>query len=94
VENSGITFVDEVTYGFVILFFLVGSLLYLRLYLKSKSDILYMYSLALMLYAIGSFGLTQQVAFGDAVVWIGRLSTYIGLFYFLFALLRSRKGNI
>jgi hypothetical protein len=49
-----------------------------------------MYSLALMLYAMGPFGMTQQVVFGDAIVWVGRLATYFGLIYFLFALLHSR----
>jgi hypothetical protein len=93
VQGAGITFIDEAVYGLVILFFAAGSLLYARMYLKSKVDTLYVYSLALMLYAIGSFGITQQVAFGDLIVWIGRLSTYVGLIYFLFALLRSRRGN-
>jgi hypothetical protein len=59
VQNSGVTLMDQVVYELVILFFLAGSLLYLRLYLKSKSETLFMYSLALMLYALGSFGITQ-----------------------------------
>ena len=93
VQDVGVTLIDEVVYGLIILFFLVGSLLYLRLYLNSKSGILYWYSLALLLYAIGSFGLTQQLVFGDIVVWTGRISTYIGLLYFLFAFLSSRERN-
>lgn len=90
VQNVGTTLIDELVYVTVILFFLIGSLFYLRLYLKTKSETLFMYSLALMLYAMGSFGITQQVVFGDAIVWVGRLATYIGLIYFLFALLYSR----
>jgi hypothetical protein len=93
VNNVGITLRDGVVYGFIISFFLAGSLLYLRLYLKSKSKTLFFYSLALILYALGSFGITQQVVFGDAVVWVGRLSTYFGLIYFLYALLGSRQSN-
>jgi len=93
VENTGVTLIDSVVYTLVILFFLIGSLLYLRLYLKSKSKLLYMYSLALFLYCIGSFGITQQVVFGDAIVWIGRISTYLGLLYFLLALIVSRRDS-
>jgi hypothetical protein len=93
VENSGVKLVDLVVYGFVILFFIVGGLLYLRLYFRAKTDILYTYSLALMLYGIGSFGITQQLVFGDAVVWVGRIATYIGLLYFLFALIGGRQEN-
>jgi hypothetical protein len=91
VNNVGITLADTVVYGFIISFFLAGGLLYMRLYLKSKSKTLFFYSLGLILYALGSFGITQQVVFGDAVVWVGRLSTYFGLIYFLYALLGSRQ---
>ena len=92
-QNSGITLVDQVVYAAVILFFALAGLLYLRLYLKSKSRTLYFYSLALILYAIGSFGITQQVTFGDAVVWVGRIATYFGLIYFLYALIGSQRQN-
>ena len=38
VENVGVTFTDGLVYTMVILFFLVGRILYLRLYFKSKSQ--------------------------------------------------------
>ncbi|MDQ1279684.1 MAG: hypothetical protein QG670_946 [Thermoproteota archaeon] len=91
VENLGVTLVDQAIYGLIILFFLVSSLLYQRLYLKTKSETLYWYSLALLLYGIGSFGITQQLVFGDLVVWVGRIGTYMGLLYFLAALLSIRR---
>jgi hypothetical protein len=65
--------------------------LYLRLYFKNKSNVLYWYALALALDAIGLYGLTLQVRYADVVVWTGRLGTYIGTFYFLIALLSTRK---
>jgi len=91
VQNVGATLIDEFVYVLIILFFVTGGLLYLRLYIKSKSETLFIYSLALLLYSMGSFGLTKQVVFGDAIVWIGRLSTYFGLLYFLYALLGNRQ---
>jgi len=93
-QNIGTTFIDYLFYAFSIFFFASSGLLYLRLYFKSKSEVLYFYSLALILYAIGAFGITQQVVFGDAVVWVGRTATYIGLLYFLYALIVSRKETI
>ena len=93
VENVGVTFIDYAVYGLVVLFFLAGSLLYFRLYLKVKTDLLYIYSLGLLLYGIGCFGITQQVVFGDAIVWIGRIATYFGLLYFLLALVGSRQES-
>ena len=90
-ENLGTTLIDQLAYTFIITFFLLGSLLYLRLYFKTKSKTLYMYSLGLMLYSIGTFGLTQQLVFGDVVVWLGRATTYVGLLYFLYAFWSSRQ---
>ena len=68
-------------------------MLFLRQYLKSKSNVLYWYTLALVLDAIGSFGVTLQVRFSDIVVWTGRLGIYGATVYFLIALLSSRKDN-
>jgi hypothetical protein len=93
VQGFGVTAVDGAVYGLVILFFLLGSLFHLRVYLKTKSDTLFLYSLALMLYALGSFVITQQVVFGDVVVWVGRVATYMGIVYFLYALIGSRSKS-
>ena len=93
VENVGVTFLDYAVYALVLVFFLAGSLLYFRLYLKTKIDLLYMYAIALLLYGIGCFGITQQLVFGDAIVWIGRIATYFGLLYFLLALVGGRQES-
>jgi hypothetical protein len=89
VSGSGVTFLDEAVYTCVILLFLLSGLLYLRVYVRGRSRTLYVYGLALLLYSLGSFGMTQQVVFGDVLAWAGRVCTYVGLLYFLFALLRS-----
>jgi hypothetical protein len=61
--------------------------------LKSKSNVLYWFTLALVLEAIGTFGVTLQVRFSDIVVWTGRLGIYFATVYFLIALLGSRKDK-
>lgn len=93
INGLGVTLVDQVVYAIVVLFFGVGSVLFLRQYLKSKSNVLYWYTLALVLDAIGAFGLTLQVRFSDIVVWTGRLGIYLAIIYFLIALLSVREEN-
>jgi hypothetical protein len=92
-NGIGVTLVDQVVYAIVVLFFGVGSVLFLRQYLKSNSNVLYWYTLALVLDAIGAFGLTLQVRFSDIVVWTGRLGIYLAIVYFLIALRSSRKNS-
>jgi hypothetical protein len=55
--------------------------------------VLYWYTLALVLDAIGAFGVTLQVRFSDIVVWTGRVGLYVATIYFLIAMLSSRKDN-
>ncbi len=93
INGIGVTLVDQTVYATVVLLFSLSSILFLRQYLKSKSNVLYWYTLALMLDAIGSFGLTLQVRFSDIVVWTGRLGLYIASIYFLVALLSTKKDN-
>ena len=93
VNGIGVTLTDRIVYAIVIFLFSLNCVLYLRLYFKTKSNVLYWYALALAFDAIGLFGLTLQVRFSDIVVWTGRLGTYFGTIYFLIALLSSRKDN-
>ena len=93
INGVGVTLVDQVIYAIIVILFSVSSILFLRQYLKSKSSVLYWYTLALILDAIGSFGLTFQVRFSDIVVWTGRVGIYVGTIYFLIALLSSRKNS-
>ncbi len=93
VNGVGVTLTDQIIYAIVNFLFSLNCVLYLRLYFKTKSNVLYWYALALAMDAIGLYGLTLQVRYGDIVVWKGRLDTYIGTFYFLIALLSTRKEN-
>ena len=93
VNGIGVTLTDRIVYAIVIFLFSLNCVLFLRLYFKTKSNVLYWYALALALDAIGLYGLTLQVHYSDVVVWTGRLGTYIATIYFLIALLSSRKSN-
>ena len=86
VNGVGVTLTDQTVF-----LFSLSSILFLRQYLKSKSAVLYWYTLALMLNAVGTFGVTLQMRFSDIVVWTGRIGLYAATIYFLIALLSSRE---
>jgi hypothetical protein len=91
INGVGVTLTDQIVFSVVIILFAANSALFLRLYLKSKSNVLYWYTLAMVLETIGSFGLTLQIRFSDIVVWTGRLGIYVATVYFLIALLITRE---
>ena len=93
VNGKGVTLTDQIIFSTAVLLFSLGSMLFLRQHLRSKSNVLYWYTLALVLDAIGTFGITLQIRFSDIVVWTGRLGLYVATVYFLIALLSSRKVN-
>ena len=93
INGIGVTLGDQIVYAVVIFSCSLSSLLFLRLYFKSKSNVLYWYTLVLAFDAIGLYGVTLQVQFSDAVVWTGRLGSYIATIYYLIALLSTRKNS-
>ncbi len=93
INGTGVTLTDQIVFSVAVLLFSINSVLFLRQYLKSKSDALYWFTLALVLEAIGTFGVTLQIRFSDIVVWTGRLGIYFATVYFLIALLSSRKNS-
>ncbi len=93
VDGVGVTLIAQVVFSTAVIFFSLASMLFLRQYSKTKSNVLYWYALALVLDALGSFGVTLQVQFSDIVVWTGRTGLYFGTVYYLIALLNSRKSD-
>ena len=93
VDASGVTLINQAIYVIVIAVFVVGSFLFTRLYLHSKSSALYWYSLALLLWGIGTFGVMWQLRFSDIVAWTGRCGWYIGSLYYLIALRSAKKDT-
>ena len=93
INGVGVALIDQIIYAIVIIFLSLSCALFLRLYLKSKSSVLYWYTLALAMEAIGLYGATFQVRFSDIVVWTGRVGVYIAFIYFLIALLNSSRSK-
>ncbi len=91
VDSTGVTMINQMIYAAAIGVFLVGSFLFMRLYSRSKASTLYWYSLALLLWGIGTFGVAWQLRFSDIVAWTGRLGWYFGSLYYLIALRSTRE---
>jgi len=92
INGSGVTLTDQIILSTIVIFFFVTSVLFLRHYIKTKSNVLYWYTLGLVLDAIGAYGLSLQVQFSDIVVWTGRIGLYLAAVYYLIALLSSKES--
>jgi hypothetical protein len=93
INGVGVTLIDQIILATTVILFVLTSILFLKQYLRTKSTVLYWYTLALILFAIGAFGLSLQVQFSDIVVWTGRIGLYIGTITFVIALLSTRKDQ-
>jgi hypothetical protein len=91
VNAAGVTLLNQIIYASTIVVFVLGSFLFMRLYFHSKSSALYWYSLALLLWGVGTFGVMWQLRFSDIVAWTARSSWYIGSLYYLVSLQRAKK---
>lgn len=65
--------------------FVMAGLMFLRQYLRSRSFLLYWYSLGLFLLASGVLGIMMQTAMGTPLNWISRTAQYLGGLYLLAA---------
>jgi len=81
--------------GTTVVLFAVSSLVFMRIYFQSKTDILYWYSLSLALIAVGRCSsLLISEATDVPVQWVGRLSLYLGAVYLLISVLTTRRARI
>lgn len=91
--SEGSTVISQLFSATNTFFFALSASLFLWQYVQSKTETLYWYSLALMLFAVGEFCVVFQMQIGDLYSSIGRASMYIGGLYFLVALTRQNIGQ-
>jgi len=90
IQGVGPTLLRQVVLGTALALFALSSILFMRRYSKSKSPILYWYSLALALIAVGLSAVFLQRAVGGPIGWTGRSAQYLSGIYFLIAVLTGR----
>jgi hypothetical protein len=95
VEGQGSTPLRTIVLGVSIGLFALSGLFVLRVWAGGGSSVLYWYSLALMLYAIGLSAFFLQRNIAGPIGWAGRLAQYVAGVYVLIGLFtaRSKSGN-
>jgi len=87
IQGIGPTLLGRAVLGTAVALFGISSLLFMRLYFKSKETFQYWYSLALALIAVGLSAVFLQKAVGSPIGWAGRSAQYLGGIYLLIAVL-------
>jgi hypothetical protein len=80
--------IRDTVHGISALLFLTGSLIYLRLFLKSRYNFLYWYSLGLAFFALGIFSLSQG-AIDSRLFWLGKVAHLCGHVYLFIAVISA-----
>jgi PAS domain S-box-containing protein len=89
IQGAGPTLLRQIVLGGAIGLFAVSAFLLTMLYLRSKADFLYWYSLALFLIATGLACVFFEKAVGSPIGWLGRSAQYLGCIYLLVAVLSA-----
>jgi hypothetical protein len=82
--------VRDVIQGVAAILCFASALIYLRIYLKSRSDFYYWYSLGLILFAFGVIFISLG-AVESRIAWLGRASQYAAGIYFLVSALGAYR---
>jgi PAS domain S-box-containing protein len=90
VSGQGYTLIRYIFSAFYIVFLIVSAVLYARLYVSSKSDFVYWYSLGLAMITLGLVAGFLGTP-GDPLNWLGRIAQYVGSIYFVVAVVVTRN---
>jgi hypothetical protein len=93
VPEIGSTVLRQVIVATGLFLFAVSSILFMRLYHDSRSPILFWYSMALALTAIGLAAFYFGRTVGDPIAWTGRIATYLGGIYSLIAIWSAARSS-
>lgn len=93
VQGVGPTPLRQAVLGGALALFVVSSLTFMRLYFKSKADILFWYSLALASLAVTVVAFFTLRVVGGPISWTGRIAQWLGSIYFLLAVLSTVRGK-
>ena len=92
VPGAGSTVLRQAVVAAGLFLFAASSILFVRLYHDSRSGILFWYSMALALTAIGLAAFYFGRTVGDPIAWTGRIATYLGGIYSLIAVWSAFRG--
>jgi peptidoglycan/LPS O-acetylase OafA/YrhL len=88
-QGIGPTPLRQWVLGTAVVLFALSGIVFMILHFKTNSDILYWYSLALTLFALGFLCVFLIKTSGNPLTWIGRCTQYVGGLYLLVAVLAT-----
>jgi PAS domain S-box-containing protein len=91
--SAGPTLLREIVLGMAACLFAITFLVYVRIYLKSRSGTLFFYTLGLGAVALGLFGTLFITQLNGVIAWLARIGQYLGGLYFLLAVVYLRMGS-
>ena len=91
VQGAGPTVLRQVVLGAATVLFAVATIIFLRVYLRSRYDFTYWFSLALALITIGLCAVFIQKSVGSPIGWTGRVAQYLGCAYLLIGIISAAR---
>lgn len=82
----------EIIRGIAVILYAALAIIYIRIYIKSCSNVYYWYFLGLILFASGVIFMSQG-GLESLIEWLGRVSEYAGCIYFLVSVLDAYRGS-
>ncbi len=89
--TSGPTMLSNVVLGFAFVLSMCSTTIFIVQYFRTKSSVLYWYSLGLLIISGSLFGTLFAQQFTGLLLWMTRFAQYLGGFYFLIALVSLRN---
>jgi PAS domain S-box-containing protein len=93
--SSGATILRQVVLALSVILLFTGSFIFGWKYLKTRSPILYWYSLGITAFSVSTVGIIFTTTIGEAMNWCARFGLYLSGIYFLLAILSrdTRQGS-
>jgi PAS domain S-box-containing protein len=93
IQGEGGTPLRQIVLGWAVALFVLTAILLMRNPGGTRSAFQYWYALALLLIAIGSFGVMMQSNLGGPLGWTGRFAQYLGSTYLMVAAVVGMREN-
>lgn len=91
---TGPTAIRLVVLAVSILLYIESSSMFFIKYLRSKSNVIYWYTLALVLFSLALVSALFTLNLGDVANWVSRLAIYLSGVYFLIALSKKERLGV
>ncbi len=93
VQEEGGTALRQMVVGAAAVFFFVSGLVIFTRYLRTKSNLLYWYSMGLLFIFLGMVGIFLLASLGTPLNWVGRIAQYLGGLCLLMATLTTLRES-